>query len=183
MGDEDKSEQPPAPATAENANAANEGGNDKDPHGYYDRLVRVSADFDNYRKRYQKERSDWAKYGAEHFIKAFLPIIDNLERAVQQCPQDGTTEPIRKGLNMVMDQMYRNLQAEGVHAFAPMGEPFDPLIHEALTTKEDDSVAPQTVVAVHHKGFKLWDRLLRPARVTVSVTSNQNQTSSTEGNE
>jgi molecular chaperone GrpE len=139
---------------------------------YYQRLVRVSADFDNYRKRHMKEKQEWLKYGPESFIKAFLPTMDNLERAMNQCPSDPAFDSMRQGLRMVLDQMNRNLQADGVTFIDPKGEPFDPLLHEALTAKVDASVAPGTIIQVHHKGYKLWDRLLRAALVTVAAAPN-----------
>jgi molecular chaperone GrpE len=150
------------------ASASTSASNDKGE--YYERLVRVSADFDNFRKRYLKEKGDWVKYGAENFIRAFLPTLDNLERAIKQCPAEPNYQAIRTGLKMVLDQMFRNMTAEGVSLIDPSGQVFDPLLHEALTTRVDASVPPQTVLEVHHKGYKLWDRLLRPALVTVSVS-------------
>lgn len=142
---------------------------DKEKGEFYDKFVRVSADFDNFRKRHQREKEDWRRYGAEAFIRAFLPTIDNMERAIKQCPNDPAFESMRQGLRMVQEQMFRNLQAEGVTAVDPLGQSFDPLIHEAVATREDASVAPGTVVEVHHKGYKLWDRLIRAAMVTVST--------------
>lgn len=155
----------PAPENAASKSAAAEG----EKGEYYDRLVRVSADFDNFRKRTLREKDDLRRYGAETFIRAFLPTIDNLERAIRLCPEGEATASIRDGLRLVLDQMYRNMQAEGVTPLDPMGQPFDPLLHEALGTRLDADKPPQTVVEVHHKGFKLWDRLLRPALVTVST--------------
>ncbi len=135
---------------------------------YYERLVRVSADFDNFRKRYQREKINWHRFGAENFICALLPSIDNLERAVAQCPEDSEFDSIRQGLSMVLSQLGQVFKDQGLTSFDPLGETFDPLLHEAMDTKVVENVAENEVVEVHYKGYKLWDRVIRPARVTVA---------------
>jgi len=175
-----KSHEPIAQAlSSDNANTPESPKKD-DKGEYYERLARVSADFDNYRKRVLRDKEEWHKYGAEGFIKALLPTLDNLERAIKQLPDSPELAPFTQGLKMVLDQMLRNMQSFGVKPFDPKGEPFDPLIHEAITTKVSANQPPNTVLEVHHKGFKLWDRLLRPARVTVAVADNSASTSKSD---
>jgi molecular chaperone GrpE len=134
----------------------------------YDRLLRVSADFDNYKKRVAKEKADLTRYGNEELIKALLPVIDNLERALEHAA--GATEQggIREGVEMTLQQFLQILQRYGAIPVSAAGERFDPNRHEAVMEQATAEHDPGHVVAELEKGYLLNDRLVRPAKVVVA---------------
>lgn len=132
----------------------------------HERYVRVSADFDNYRKRAAREREETIKVGNERLLKDLLPVVDNLERAVAHGA--GESEGLLAGVKMVLKQFQDTLARHGVTAFSAVGEPFDPVRHEALMQQETDEVAPGVVISELEKGYFLADRLVRPAKVVVA---------------
>lgn len=134
-----------------------------------DRLLRLAADFDNYKKTSQREQLNTIKFANEAFITNLLPIIDNLEQAVSLKTDD--KNDVVLGVEMVLKQFKDLLEKAGVEIFSAMGQMFDPARHEALGQKEDDSVAEGTVVMEYQKGYLLHQRLLRPARVMVAKPS------------
>ena len=133
----------------------------KDTH---ERYLRVAADFENWKKRTAKEREDIVKFGNERLLRDILPVVDNLERAVQA---GGAGSTLLEGVRLVLKQFYEILGRFGVKSFTSVGEPFDPARHEALMQQESDS-PPNTVVSEVTKGYLLNDRLIRPAGVVVS---------------
>lgn len=138
-----------------------------------DRFVRLQADFENHRRRTLKEREESARYGHENLVKDLLATVDNLDRAIDHGRQSevGDFQSMLQGVELVQRELLGALTKHGVETIDPEGEPFDPNLHEAMAQEEDDSVAPGTVVRVLQKGYKLRDRLLRPARVMVSKRS------------
>ena len=137
----------------------------------YQRFVRVSADYENFRKRYKREKEDWQRFGAERFLKEFLPVLDNLDRAMaQEVPGDDAAKALAEGLKLVMQQLKTTLVAQGIKTIEPLGDNFDPLLHEGMAMKVTNDAEPGTILEVHQKGYKLWDRLLRPALVTVAAS-------------
>jgi molecular chaperone GrpE len=134
----------------------------------YDRLLRVSADFENYKKRVAKEKSDLIRYGNEELIKALLPVIDNLERALGHADAEGTQEGIKDGVEMTLQQFLQILQRFGITPIVAEGERFDPTRHEAIMEQASRDYAPGQVVAELGKGYLLNDRLVRPAKVIVA---------------
>jgi molecular chaperone GrpE len=134
----------------------------------YDRLLRVSADFENYKKRVAKEKSDLIRYGNDELIKELLPVIDNLERALGHANAEGNEEGIRSGVEMTLQQFLGILQRFGVMPIAAEGEPFDPTKHEAVMEQATGDYDPGHVVAELQKGYLLNDRLVRPAKVVVA---------------
>jgi molecular chaperone GrpE len=135
----------------------------KDTH---ERLLRSAAEFENFRKRTQKEREDAAKFGNEKLLKDFLPVMDNLERALDHVEQHDLAQVI-EGVKLVQKLFESTLARHGVTGFSAVGKPFDPGLHEALMQKESDE-PPGTVLSEMAKGYKLHDRLVRPAAVVVS---------------
>lgn len=133
----------------------------KDTH---ERYVRVSADFENWKKRAAKEKQLLEKVGNERLIRDLLPVIDNLERAVL-AGSGGMT--LLDGVRLVLRQFSEILGRNGVKTFVSVGEPFDPSRHEALMQQEADA-APNTVLNELVRGYVLGDKLLRPAAVVVS---------------
>ena len=131
-----------------------------------DRLLRTAAEFDNYRKRMDRERRDLAEYTAGEAIKDLLPIIDNLERALQAPAQD---DPLRKGVELIHKQMVEMLRKRGVTAIEALGADFDPNVHEAVTQEESAQHREGEVMEELQRGYKVGDRLLRPAMVKVAT--------------
>lgn len=131
-----------------------------------DRLLRLAADFDNYKKTSQREQLNTIKFANENLIANLLPIIDNLEQAV--AAQVGEKNNVVLGVEMVLKQFKDLLEKLGVEVFSAQGQMFDPARHEALGQKEDDSVPEGFVLMEYQKGYLLHQRLLRPARVMVA---------------
>lgn len=132
----------------------------------HERFIRVSADFENFRKRAAREREETIRLGNERLLKDLLPIIDNLERAIASSGSD--VEGLRTGVQMVHKLFLDTLGRYGVTAFSAIGEPFDPARHEALMQQESADVAPGTVLSELVKGYFLNERLVRPAAVVVA---------------
>jgi molecular chaperone GrpE len=134
-------------------------------------LQRTQADFDNYQKRNQREREQERRYMHQGLASGLLPIVDNLERALGAAQQAGERGPLVQGVGMVHTQLLALLQKHGINRIEAEGKPFDPNEHEAVMQQPADQVPPNTVVKVLEQGFKIHDRVLRPARVIVSVPS------------
>jgi molecular chaperone GrpE len=128
--------------------------------------MRTLADFDNYRKRIDRERQDQKRYALTEPLREFLPVVDNLERALGV---DAKLEDLRVGLEMVHQQMVQLLERFGAKPVPAAGEPFDPNLHDAVSRVEDDEVKVPTVREEHQRGYLLHERLLRPAMVTVAM--------------
>jgi molecular chaperone GrpE len=135
-----------------------------------DRLMRLAAEFDNFKKISARENANSLKFANENLIASILPILDNLEQAVSagRSLDQASAKNLLIGVEMVLKQMIEVLQKFGVEFYASEGQPFDPARHEAVAEEEKDGVEPGTVVSEYQKGYLLHGRLLRPARVTVS---------------
>jgi len=131
-----------------------------------DRYMRTLADFENYRKRADREKQDFFKYALAGTIKDLLPVLDNFDRALEHAEEG---DDFHKGVSLIYKQLFDVLQRHGVKPNDQAGVPFDPNIHEAVVTEENPNVPANTVTAVLQKGYSLHDRLLRPAMVKVSV--------------
>lgn len=134
----------------------------------YDRFLRISADLENYKKRVSREKADLIRYGNEELIKELLPVIDNLERALEHTASEGAQEGIADGVKMTLQQFLGILERFGVTPIAAEGEPFDPTKHEAVMEQTTDNCDPGHVVSELQKGYLLNDRLVRPAKVVVA---------------
>jgi len=144
----------------------------------HDRHLRAAADLDNYKKRAQKEREDVQKYGVERLLKDLIPILDNLERALQAAAED---DPLSGGVRLVLRTLEETLGRHGVKAFSALGQPFDPRLHEALMQVATSDRPAGTVVLEHGRGFLLHDRLVRPAMVGVAIAPAQGEAASAAG--
>lgn len=135
-----------------------------------DRHLRLQADFENYRRRQLKEREEAAQYGHQNLVKDLLYSVDNLERALDHARKSGGEEldALLQGIELVLRELVAALAKHGVTEIEAAGLPFDPSVHEALAQVPDATVPPHTVVQVFQKGYRLRDRLLRPAQVVVS---------------
>jgi molecular chaperone GrpE len=137
----------------------------------HERLLRTAAEFDNFRKRAAKEKDDVQRFGSERLLKDFLPVMDNLERALDHAEQHEPRQVI-EGVKLVQKLFETTLAKHGVVGFSAVGKPFDPAVHEALMQQESDEPAG-TVVSEMAKGYKLNDRLVRPAAVVVAKPRTQ----------
>jgi molecular chaperone GrpE len=140
-----------------------------------DQLLRLAADFENFRRRKNQELADRARYAAEEATRVLLPVLDNLRRAVDHLPAQAGLKPgddgpgqLQEGLRMVVLQFEQALGRIGVEPVETVGAPFDPSIHEAIGGEESDAVERDTVVAEVRPGYRLHDRLIRPALVRVA---------------
>ena len=137
-----------------------------------DRLARMQAEFENARKRTERERADFREYATGSVVEQFLPVLDNFELALKST---GSAEQLRSGVELIVKQMEEILRQLQVNPIPTVGEEFDPRHHEALGTVERDDLPDQHVAEEIRRGYRLRERLLRPA--LVRVASNPKQTS------
>jgi molecular chaperone GrpE len=133
---------------------------------FRDRYVRTLADFENFRKRSERDKDDFRRYALVGVIRDLLPVLDNFERGLEHAEEG---DEFHKGIALIYKQLFDVLQRHGLKPIAESGVRFDPNIHEAVVREEDPSVPSHTVAAVLQKGYFLHDRLLRPAMVKVAV--------------
>jgi molecular chaperone GrpE len=131
-----------------------------------DRSIRTLADFDNYRKRAERERQDLKRYALLEPIREFLTVADNLDLALSA---QGSAEDLKRGVEMIHRQMTELLRRFGAVEVPAVGQPFDPTLHEAVAREESRDVKVPTVVAELRRGYKMHDRLVRPSMVKVAV--------------
>ena len=134
---------------------------------YLDLAKRAQADFENYRKRAAKEAAAAGARARSGLIRELLPVVDNLERALAS--SDGADETFVQGVRLVYNELQGVLSRAGVEAIEPAGEPFDPTVHEALSTRESDGAEAGVVLDVVEKGYRSGDTVIRPARVVVAA--------------
>lgn len=133
-----------------------------------DQLLRTKADWDNYRKRAQREKEDAVRYAAEGVMERLLPILDSFDMGLQAAEKATDTASLAQGMQMIYTQFQNLLKDVGVETIDAVGHPFDPHRHEALGHQESAEHEEGTVVGQMRKGYKLKDRLLRPASVFVA---------------
>jgi molecular chaperone GrpE len=135
-----------------------------------DKVLRTAAEWDNYRKRMQREKEEASRYAVESFLEKLLPVLDNFELGLQAARTSPDTSSIIQGLNMVSGQLAAFLKDAGIEPIDALGQPFDPHLHEALGQKESAEHPEGTVLQQMRRGYKLKNRLLRPAAVFVAKT-------------
>jgi molecular chaperone GrpE len=133
-----------------------------------DRLLRTAAEFDNYRKRMDRERRELSEYAASDVLSEVLPIVDNLERALQAAATD---DPLRKGVELIHKQMLDLLRKRGVRPIDAAGQMFDPNFHNAVIHEASSEHAEGQVIQELQRGYMIGERLLRPAMVKVAKSS------------
>ncbi len=143
----------------------------------YDRFLRVSAEFENYKKRAAREMNDFRKFANESFVKAMLPVVDNLDRAIESSSNDDhSNSSVVEGVNMTLKAILKIFEQFGVKPFQSLGKTFDPALHQAVMQEESDDHPEKTILNELEKGYMMHDRLLRPAMVVVSKkTDSENQ--------
>ncbi|HZK85522.1 MAG TPA: nucleotide exchange factor GrpE [Desulfosporosinus sp.] len=135
---------------------------------HYGQLQRLQADFDNYRKRTQKEKVELIKYASERLVGELLPVLDNFDRAVSAGKINPDFTSFSQGVEMILRQMQTALSKEGLKAMDVVGQPFDPNLHEAVLRVASEEHPENTVVEELQKGYYLKDKVLRPCMVKVS---------------
>ena len=155
---------PPAPEADDGSLAQLQG----DLERFRDLALRSQADFDNFRKRSAREREDAVKYANATLLERLIPILDNFELGLAAAKTSAESSPILAGMEMVAKQITDFLNDSGVQPIDAVGQKFDPNIHEALAQEESAEVEEGHVIRQMRRGFKLKDRLIRPANVVVS---------------
>ena len=140
---------------------------------WQDQFLRALAEFENYKKRMERERAGMLKYSGEAIFRELLPVVDNLERAVDQGVVDGVEaeqnlKALLEGVELTLKSLRSTLEKFEVKAIDSLGQPFDPTIQEALSMEASDTVPANHVINEFEKGYHYKDRLLRAARVIVS---------------
>ncbi|MFC1515131.1 nucleotide exchange factor GrpE [Thermodesulfobacteriota bacterium] len=135
----------------------------------HDRFLRASAEFENYKKRAAREMNDFRKFANENIVKAMLPVVDNLDRAIESSGDDQkSVSSVVEGVNMTIREILKVFEQFGVMPFESLGESFDPGFHQAVMQEETEDHPDNTVIKELQKGYMIHDRLLRPAMVIVS---------------
>lgn len=134
-----------------------------------DKYLRQAAEFDNYKRLAQRDQRDQIRFGNEHILKELLPVVDNLERAIKAAKDGAGVEALVQGVNLTLKQLVDVLTKFGVQAIPTVGERFDPSGHQAVASVPSDQVPNQHVVEEFQRGYRLHDRILRAAMVTVST--------------
>jgi molecular chaperone GrpE len=135
---------------------------------FQERAMRSAADLDNYRKRAQKEKEDVQKFGVEKLLKDLLPVVDNLDRALDAAAKAADFDSFQKGVAMTRKSFEDSLSRHGVKGFSAKGQPFDPRLHEAIQQVETKDAPAGHVLYEVTRGFYLHERLVRPAMVVVA---------------
>ena len=143
---------------------------EKEAKETYDRLLRVSADFENYKKRSARELEDFRKYANQTLLKEMLSVVDNLELAINSSNHRKKADKnLMEGLNLTLNEILRVFERFDVKPIEAQGQKFDPAFHEAVMREETDDFPENTVVSEFQKGYLIHDRLLRPAMVVVAA--------------
>ncbi|ADU29850.1 nucleotide exchange factor GrpE [Evansella cellulosilytica] len=132
------------------------------------RLLRLQADYENFRRRTRQEREADAKYRSQRLVEELLPALDNFERALTVTPESEEAKSLIQGMEMIYRQLQDALKKEEVHPVETVGYPFDPHFHQAVMQVETDEYEKNIVVEELQKGYKLKDRVIRPAMVKVN---------------
>jgi molecular chaperone GrpE len=135
---------------------------------FQDKYMRLAAEFENYKRRAQRDQSDSIRYANESLLKKILPTLDNLERAIKSGTDAGASGALIEGVELTHKQFLETIEKLGVRQVTSTGAEFDPNIHQAVAQVESETAAPNTVVEEFQKGYFLYDRILRPAMVTVA---------------
>lgn len=136
-----------------------------------EKYLRLAAEFENYKRRMQREQNDSIKFANKSILQSLLPVIDNLELAIKCGKNEGTHSALMEGVELTYKSFLETVGKLGVRQISSAGQPFDPSQHQAVAQIESQAVEPNTVVEEFQKGYFLHDRILRPAMVAVSKAS------------
>ena len=134
----------------------------------YDKHLRLQAEYDNFRKRTQREKATDFTYKSQQLAMELLPVIDNFERALQAPTENESAKNFIEGMEMIYRNLLSVLESEGIEVIPTVGQEFDPTIHQAVVQVEDEQYESNVVVEELQKGYRLKDRVLRPAMVKVN---------------
>jgi len=148
---------------------------------YFDKLLRLQADFENFKKRLEREKVDFIRYANEGLIIRLLNILDDFERAIESAKNSNDSKTLFQGIEMIRRHFQEALEERGLNKIDPKGEPFDPEKHEAVMHIETDEYPEHTVVEVLRKGYGLNGKILRPAVVKVSKKKSKDKENKQEG--
>jgi molecular chaperone GrpE len=172
--------QPAAPESPQDAQAKLEA-KEKECQETHDRLLRVTADYENYKKRMSREMEDFRKYANQSLLKEILSVIDHIELAIQAADApSGTDTRMVEGLHLTLKEFLRILEKFNVKPIEAVGQPFDPQMHEAILREACDRFPKNTVVREMQKGYTIHNRLLRPSLVVVAAPRGIEPDSTTE---
>ncbi len=149
-----------------------------DETDWKDKYLRLHADWDNYRRRMDEQRADERVRATENLMRDLIPLIDDMKHALDWAQKNGAAE-LSEGFTAIDTKYRAALEKHGLQEIDPAGEPFDPLVHQAVSTVPDDSVYDETVRDVYQKGYKLGVKVIRPAMVTIT-TGGEKRPSETE---
>jgi len=142
----------------------------------HDRLLRVSAEFENFKKRSSRQMSEFKKYANESLLLDILAVVDNLDRAIDFAANDeAEKESLIEGVKITIKEIFKIFEKYSVKPIKAMGETFDPAFHQAIMNEESDKYSENTVINELQKGYMIHDRLLRPAMVVVSVKKKKDE--------
>ena len=133
-----------------------------------DKYLRLAAEFENYKRRVQRDQSDTIRFANEKLLRDMLPTLDNLERAIQSGRNQDNVDKLLEGIDLTYKHFIETLQKMGMTQVSSVGEIFDPAKHQAVGQVESSSVPENAIVEEYQKGYFLHDRILRPAMVTVA---------------
>lgn len=142
---------------------------DKELKETYDRLLRVTAEYENYKKRMAREMDDFRKYANQSLLKEMLSVVDHIELALQAASDASPDKCLAEGLNLTLKELSRILEKFNVKPIDAVGKPFNPEFHEAILRETSEEVPETTVVREMQKGYMINQRLLRPSLVVVAV--------------
>ena len=145
-----------------------------------DKYLRLAAEFENFKRRAQRDQYDAIRFANEKLLKDLLPIVDNLERAIQCGSEQSKSEGLLEGVELTQKQFLETLAKLEVKQISSVGEVFDPTRHQAVAQVESETAEPNTVVEEFQKGYFLHERILRPAMVTVAKEKTTQDNSSSE---
>ena len=141
---------------------------EKDIKTLQEKILYFQADFENFKKLKTKEKLETLKYGNEALIKEFIPVVDNLEMALNHATNTDDYKSILEGVKLTLSEFLKVLEKAGVTRIDAVGKKFDPNLHEAFYQEERDDIEPDTVISEFQKGYLLNERLIRPSRVVLS---------------
>ncbi len=134
-----------------------------------DKYLRLAAEFDNYKRLAQRDQRDLIRFGNEHLLKELLPVVDNLERAIKASRDGGSSDVLIQGVDLTLKQLTGALTRFHVLPVETVGQPFDPATHQAVASVASEEIPEQHVVDEFQRGYRLHDRTLRAAMVSVST--------------
>ena len=138
-----------------------------------DQLLRLKADFENTKKRLEREKQDSIRFANEKLILEILPIVDNLDRAMASISEGHDPEKVKQGLKLAQEELHKVLNLHGVKTVEALGKPFDPQWHEAVATVDAGGSKDGTVVDEVQRGYELNGRLIRPSRVRIAKAAHE----------